>query len=189
MIKNLVKKNRSYRRFQEGETIDRKILEELVDLARLVPNAANMQPLKYFISNTPKTNDKIFPHLSWAGYLTDWEGPEEGERPPAYIIILGDTDIKKVFGCDHGIAAQTILLGAVEKDLSGCIIGSINRKGLQKDLKIKTTLEVLLVIALGKANEKIVLESVQLDGSIEYWRDENDIHHVPKRKLKDIIVK
>ncbi len=189
MLKDLIIKSRSCRRFIENERIDLKFLKQLIDLARISPSGANLQPLKYIVSNKPSTNKKIFPNLAWAGYLTDWEGPQQGERPSAYIIVLGDTSIKRVIECDHGIAAQTILLGACEQGVAGCIIGSINRKNLHRDLKISSSYEILLILALGRSNEKVKLETVGSDRNIKYWRDENGVHHVPKRKLKDIILK
>lgn len=188
MLKELVLKNRSYRRFHQKFTIDRETLIELVDLARLSASALNLQPLKYMLSYDPKKNALVFQHLAWASYLKDWPGPEEGERPSAYIIILGDTEITKSFGCDHGIAAQSILLGATEKGLGGCIIANVKRRELSEALKIPPRYEILLVIALGKPKEKVVIEPVGPDGNIRYWRDSEGIHHVPKRSLSEIIV-
>ncbi|MFB0517469.1 MAG: nitroreductase family protein [Candidatus Neomarinimicrobiota bacterium] len=188
MIRELILKSRSYRRFYQEVAIEVELLRELVDLARLSPSASNLQPLKYMLSGDPERNAVIFSHLSWAGYLEDWPGPEEGERPSAYIIILGDRELSPSFGCDHGIAAQSILLGAAEKGLGGCVIGSINKPGLAKDLAIPSRYEILLVLALGRPREKVVLETVGPDGDIKYWRDEESVHHVPKRALDDIIV-
>jgi nitroreductase len=176
MIKDIILKNRSYRRFFQN-------------LARLSASAANLQPLKYMLSSTPEKNALIFSHLRWAGYLKNWPGPEESERPSAYIIILGDTKISKDFGCDHGIAAQNILLGAAEKGLGGCIIGSIDRKNLRKAFEIPTRYEILLVIAIGKPKEKVVIDIAKDNKNIKYWRDKNKSHHVPKRRLEDIIIK
>jgi len=188
MIKDLILKNRSYRRFYEEFNIEENTLKELIDLARLSPSAANLQPLKYIISSKPDKNSLIFPHLRWAGYLKEWPGPAERERPSAYIVILCDGNIAKSSGCDHGIAAQSILLGATERGLGGCIFASIDRDGLRKDLKISEQYEILLVIALGKPAEKVVIENTGNDGDIKYWRDKNEIHHVPKRSLDDIIL-
>jgi nitroreductase len=188
MIKDLIIKNRSCRRFYQEIVIERQTLRGLVELARLSPSAANLQPLKYILSCEPEKNALIFPHLGWAGYLKDWPGPAEGERPPAYIIILGDTEITISFGCDHGIAAQSILLGATERDLGGCIIGTVEREGLSKALDIPSRFEILLVLAIGKPKEKVVIETVGSDRNIEYWRDSKDVHHVPKRHLDEIIV-
>ncbi len=188
MIAQLVKENRSCRRFHEDHPVALKILEDLVDLARLSASGANLQPLKYILACQPEINAEIFSCLAWAGYLKDWPGPEAGERPAAYIVILGDTGISKDFGCDHGIAAQSILLGAREKGLAGCMLGSINRKALREILNIESHLQILLVLAIGKPKEKIVIEIVGPDGSIRYWRDAEAVHHVPKRALKDIIV-
>ena len=111
--------NRTYRRFYQEVTVEHQMLRELVDLARLSASAANLQPLKYILSCESQKNALIFPHLGWAGYLKDWQGPSKGERPSAYIIILNDTRIGQSSGCDHGIAAQSILLGAAEKGLGG----------------------------------------------------------------------
>jgi nitroreductase len=151
-------------------------------------SGANLQPLKYILSCDPSKNADIFSCLAWAGYLKDWPGPAEGERPAAYIVVLGDTSISESAGCDHGIAAQTILLGAREKGLAGCMLGSIDRNALRDSLNIPSQLKILLVLAIGKPREQVVLEIIGSDNSIRYWRDNEGIHHVPKRKLEDIIV-
>ncbi len=187
LIEELIRKNRSYRRFYQEQSVGISVLRELVNLARLSPSAANLQPLKYILSTNPENNQRIFPTLSWAGYLRDWSGPDEGERPSAYIVILSDSFIKKSIYCDHGIAVQSILLGAVEKDLGGCIIASIDREKLRTVLNISDRYEILLVVALGKPKEEVVLEKIGPDGSIEYWRDKY-VHHVPKRALDEIII-
>jgi nitroreductase len=188
MLSSLVLKNRSYRRFYQDVPISYDSLRELVDLARLSSSAANRQPLKYFLSCEPDQNAIIFPYLGWAGYLKEWGGPIEGERPSAYIIILGDKTISQNVGCDHGIAAQSILLGATEKGLGGCMIGSVRRPELANSLGIPDTFEIMLVIALGKPKETVVIEPLRPDGDIKYWRDDQSVHHVPKRALDDIII-
>ncbi|HBL36013.1 MAG TPA: nitroreductase [Firmicutes bacterium] len=188
MIKTLILKNRSYRRFHEAQPLTRATLVELVDLARCTPSAANRQPLKYFLSSTPERNGRIFPCLQWAGYLKDWQGPAAGERPTGYIVILGDTTISKNFDCDLGIAAQTILLGAVAGGLGGCIIASVDREELRQACSIPAHLEILLVLALGRPQEEVVLEEAAEEGDIRYWRDEKAVHHVPKRRLAELII-
>ena len=132
MIRELVLKNRSYRRFDPMVAVSEELLRELVDLARLSPSGANRQPLKYFLSTKAEINEQIFPHLNWAAYLKDWPGPVEGARPMAYIVILGDTRVADKFWCDHGIAAQTILLGARSMGLGGCMFASINHLVLKE---------------------------------------------------------
>jgi nitroreductase len=188
MIAELITGNRSFRRFYENEAISLNTLKWLVNLARLSASAANLQPLKYYLAHAPSQNAEIFSCLAWAGYLKDWPGPGEGERPAAYIVILGDREISQNFGCDHGIAAQSILLGAREKGWGGCMIGSIHRDRLREILEIPPKLEILLVIALGRPREKVVLEEIAPGESIKYWRDAQGVHHVPKRRLEDIIL-
>jgi nitroreductase len=186
-IKDLITRNRSYRRFYHDKPMTEKQLQDLVDLARLSPSAANLQPLKFIVSHKPGKNENIFSCLAWAGYLKDWPGPEENERPTGYIVILGDTEIAKDFGCNHGIAAQSIMLGATEMGFGGCMIASIQRDNLREFLKIPTRYEILLVIALGEPKERVVIVEAK-DGEIKYWRDANKTHHVPKRPLKEIIL-
>lgn len=188
MIDDLVRRNRSYRRFHEDVSVDETTLRGLVDLSRYCASAANLQPLKYILSCEPKKNALIFRCLAWAGYLKDWDGPAQGERPSAYIIVLGDTKIAKAFGCDHGIACQTMLLAAVGKGLGGCMIGAVKRKELRQALAISDHLEILLVVALGKPKEDVVIDAVGSEGDIRYWRDSEGVHHVPKRSLEEIIV-
>jgi len=188
MLIDLIKKNRSYRRFYEDKAIKKDILISLVDLARLSPSGANLQPLRYFLSADAKTNRLIFPNLAWAGYLQEWDGPMEGERPSAYILILSDQEIKKNIDYDLGIACQSILLGAAELDLGGCIIASVKRESLHEALNLPGELKVNLVIALGHPKEKVVIDDLT-HNDVRYWRDEDQVHHVPKRALKDIIIR
>ncbi len=188
MLKELVQSNRSYRRFHQEIPVTHEELRELVDLGRLSASGANLQPLKYLLSHESERNAAIFETLGWAAYLKEWAGPEEGERPAAYIIVLGDTTIRKSFGVDPGIAAQSILLGATEKGLGGCILASIRRDALRQALGIDQQYEILLVLALGKPKETVVMDPVGPDGDIKYWRDVDGVHHVPKRALDEIIV-
>jgi nitroreductase len=187
MLRELVLRNRSYRRFHQSPAIDLAMLRELVDLARLSPSAANRQPLRYILSADPATNARIFPHMGWAGYLADWPGPEEGERPTGYVVMLADRRISPTVDCDHGIAAQTILLGAAEMGFGGCMIGSIQRDALRAALSIPDDYAILLVLAMGKPSETVVLEACT--GDIKYWRDPAGVHHVPKRSLDEIVLR
>ena len=189
MISEIIKKCRSYRRFYQEVPVSTDDLLEMIDNARLSASGRNAQSLKYIIVNDSDTCSKVYPCLAWAGYLKDWDGPIEGERPSAYIIMLNDSEISTNYFCDHGIAAQSILLTAVEKGLGGCIIASVAREKLGNIMKIPTRYEILQVLALGKPKEKVIIEPIGPDGSFKYWRDENQVHHVPKRSLDEIILK
>jgi len=188
MLKDLVLQNRTCRRFYQDVPVEMETLRELVDLGRLSASATNRQPLKYILSCDPAKNALIFEQIGFASQLKDWHGPPEGERPSAYIIILGDTEISKTFSVDHGIAAQSILLGAREKGLGGCMHGSAKKGALSKALGILPRYEILLVLSLGEPKEKVVIETLQPGGDSKYWRDGDAVHHVPKRKLDDIII-
>ena len=188
MIHDLIKKNRSYRKFDSSVKIEPSAIEKWIELARFSPSARNLQPLKFAFSTDENINKLIFPHLGWAGYLKEWDGPAEDERPVAYLAILQDKSLTHNVHCDDGIAAQSILLGAVEDGFGGCIIGTVNKSKVGKILKLPGTLEILWIIALGKPLEKVVLETTT-GNEIKYWRDKEDVHHVPKRPLDELIFK
>ena len=183
MIEDLVLKNRSYRRFHQDVPVEHETLRELVDLARLCGSAANRQALKYVISSDHRRNALVFPHIRIDN------DPVEGERPSAYIIALEDTRIGSVMQLiDCGITAQTILLGAVERGFGGCMVGNVLRDDLGKALNIPSHLQIVLVIALGKPKEEMVIEAIGEDGFMQQWWDENRVRHLYKRALDGIIV-
>jgi len=167
--------------------VDEQALRDLVALARCTASAANRQPLKYVLCCSPEWNARIFETLGWAAYLSDWPGPGPGERPAAYIVILLDHSVHQEGEIDVGIAAQTILLGAVERGLGGCMLGAVRRDSLATLLELPSHLSVSLVVALGTPVEKVVLEDVGADGSIRYYRDAQMTHHVPKRTVEELI--
>jgi nitroreductase len=188
MLKDLVLKNRSYRRFDNSVAIPMTTLEELVALATVCPSAANKQPLRFILCTARTDNDAIFNCLKWAAYLKDWDGPLPAERPSAYIVMLNtakDWDFAKY---DLGITAQTMLLGAVEKGLGGCMLGAIDREKLRAHFSLNQEIEISLVLALGKPVEDVRIVELPADGSIRYYRDEAGVHYVPKRSQADVVL-
>lgn len=168
--------------------MDEATLRGLVELTRFCPSGANRQSLKYHLAWTPEENATIFQHLGWAKWLADWDGPAEGERPAGYIVILGDTELSEHFDCDAAIAAHTILLGATELGLGGCMIAWIDHEAIVQTFGISERYQVLMVVALGCPKESIVLDEATDPHDIAYWRDADGIHHVPKRPLGDLLV-
>jgi len=187
MFKELVLKNRSYRRFDNSYRLTASDLTELIALARICPSSRNQQALKFKLVNEEDDCLKVFNTLAWAGYLKEWGGPAPEEHPAAYIIVAGDTRLGTRFDVDLGICSQTILLGAAEKGWGGCMIASVKKEQLSQLFSLPAELEILLVIALGKPVEEVVIEDM-VDGNIKYWRDENRVHHVPKRDLNNLII-
>lgn len=189
MLKDILSKNRSYRRFDESFHVEFDDLRSLIELARLAPSSVNMQPLKFVLVNDSKINARVFETLGWAGLLKDWKGPEKGERPSAYVVILCDNTIAKNMKTDVGIVAQTVMLGAAEKGLGGCMLGSVDRSSLAEILNIDTQrFSVELVLALGKPAEIVKIVDIPENGSTAYYRDENGVHYVPKRSVDELII-
>ncbi|MBZ0242240.1 MAG: nitroreductase family protein [Bacteroidales bacterium] len=188
-LRQLVEKNRSYRKFRHGHEISEGELLQMIDLARLTPSSKNRQPLKYILVHDEVDTRAVFPHLRWAWYLKNWSRPTPEERPSAYIVMLLDKQLNTGVDIEAGIAAQTILLAAAEMDLGGCIIHTNNRYELSRYFQLPESLEIVLVIALGKPAQEVVVDEIENDQSIIYYLDADQKHHVPKRKLKDVIWK
>lgn len=187
-FRELVTRNRSFRRFDEYAGMSENMIRDLVELASCTPSAANRQPLRYLPVTGADMTDKLFPCLGWAGYLESWAGPEPGERPPAALVMLSRKEDAAGAACDSGIAAQTILLGAAEKGVGGCIIGSLDRDRLKSGFGISDSWAVLLVIALGIPKETVIIDQIEPGGDIRYWRDRYGMHHVPKRTVDELMV-
>jgi nitroreductase len=186
-LKELILRTRSCRRFDAGVPIGEEPLRRLIELARATPSAANRQPLKYVLSCSADQNRKIFETLSWAAYLKDWKGPDDTERPTAYIVVTLDKSIAFDADIDVGIVSQTILLGATEMGFGGCILANFKKIELEELLGLPQNLIAMLVIALGKPAESVVLEDLPGGGSVKYYRDEASTHHVPKRTVDELI--
>ena len=187
MLKELVLKNRSYRRFYQNELIEKEQLRQWIDLARLGASGRNAQSLRYVTITNQNLCKQVFENLAWAGYLTDWAGPIEGEQPVAYIIMLNDEQLSKNYFCDDGIAVQNLLLGAVEDGYGACILRAFKEKKLRELLNITEDYSLIQVVALGKPKEEVLIEEMKNE-DIKYWRDKDGVHHVPKRKLEDLVI-
>lgn len=187
MIKELLKKNRSYRRFYQNIRISEEELKDIVDAVRYCASGRNAQALKYAIISDEQECAKVYETLAWAGYLKDWDGPIEGERPSAYLIQVLDTQIVENCLCDDGLHLEALSLVATEKGYGCCIIKSFKNENLRNILKLKDEYKITYVLALGKAKEIVVLEDIK-DNDIKYWRSNDEIHHVPKRALDEIII-
>lgn len=186
-LKGLLTRNRSYRRFDQSVRIPRAQLEDMVQLATLTASGRNLQPLKYVIIDNEDTCNRLFPALAWAGYLTEWPGPEEGERPAAYIVQLLDTEMAKEILCDDGLQLEAISLGATALGYGGCIIKAFNKQMVLDAIELPAHLEPRYIFALGRPVEKVVIDTIE-NGDYKYWRDDEKIHHVPKRRMNEILV-
>ena len=187
MISELILKTRSYRRFDKERKITTSELTEMVNGARLSGSAANRQRIRFVLVNDKDTCDAIFGNVAFAGYLKDWSGPSESERPTAYIVMMcKESEIDTSLAIDMGIAAEAILLTATEMGLGGCMIRSFKKSETEAILK-RDGYNAAFVIALGAPTERVYITDV-VDGDIKYYRDENDDHAVPKLSLDELII-
>ncbi len=188
---DLVAAARTCRRFRQEEGLPEGALEWLVSCARVTPCAGNAQALRYATVSSPEACAALFPALRWAALFKDWDGPEEGERPAGYIVVLepagGQRGRLNIVDC--GIAAQTMQLAAQSRGISCCMLLSFSHEVVRQALDLPETYEPLMVLALGVAKETRVLETA--DGGpteTHYWRDGQAVHHVPKLALDRLLV-
>jgi len=175
---------RSIRRFQQ-KPIEPDLLKKLVNAGRLAPSAANIQPLEYFVVNDKDLCVQIFDTIGWAGYIKPKWTPSEKERPVAYIIVLNKNVEKNWNIRDASLSSENIVLAAEAEGIGSCILLNIDKEKIRKIIKIPEDLQIDSVIALGYKSEKSVVEDYV--DSVEYWQDEKQVLHVPKKKLEDIL--
>lgn len=191
MFRDTVMKNRSYRGYDSSYVFTREQLISYVDLTRFTASSVNFQPLKYHIAYEKEEVALIQSMTKWARGLPQMTLPHEGRCPTGFVIICQDTmlsDNLARFQKDIGIVAQTITLAAVEDGLGGCMIGNFNPDEVAEKLNLPANIKPMLIVALGKPAEEIVITEIKNGGDTNYYRDENDVHYVPKRKLNDILV-
>lgn len=191
MLKDLFKRNRSYRKFDPSVPVSMEQLRDWVDNARYAPSSVNIQPLKYRLVADQDTCARLFPLTAWARLLPDYPGPAEGERPTAYVVICCDQSIGpnlSRFAKDVGIVAQTIMLSAVESGFGGCMIGNFVPEEVAKALSLPAHCVPCLILALGMPAEEILLEPLGEEGKTAYYRDVTGRHHVPKRNLEQVLI-
>ena len=186
-IEEVIYRRRTIRRFKQ-EPLPLEVLKKLVDLARVAPMGNNIQSIEFIIVIKKEMKVKLFPCLGWAGSLPEGTRiPEEGRRPSAYIIVLGNTNIKQNAVSDEGAAVQNILLGAIKYEIGTCWMGSIDRDKIREIFEVPKHYKIMHVISLGYPDEESVME--KHEDSFKYWKDEKGVMHVPKRKLEDVLYK
>lgn len=185
-MRELIQKNRSYRRFDGTKKQTKELLASLVESARFSPSAGNMQRLRFRLVYKQEEVDYLFDQLAWAGYLKDWDGPAVGERPTSYVLILTKPEVSTMLAVDMGIAAQSIMLTAVSEGLGGCMLGSFHKERTNARFA-PDGYAVGLVLALGAPIEKVELEDAK-DGDIHYYRLADGTHRVPKLPLDTLIL-
>ena len=184
---DLIKANRSYRGFKQDVRPTCAQLREFVECAEFSASAGNRQPLKFFLSCGEATNEAILEQVAVGALLKPERVlPYKGKEPTAYIVICVDSTISQNAAVDVGIAAQSILLAATEAGFGGCMIGAF-RPEVKQALNLSENLNPALIIALGVPDEEIVLEYAE--NGVKYYRDEAEVHHVPKRSLEELIIK
>ncbi len=183
----LISRARTYRRFDQ-KPLPEGFLNRMVQYARLSPSSGNMQFLKFITIEKKENRDKLFPLLAWAKALEDWDGPAENEQPTGYVVIVLDKQISANPSCDHGIVGQSMVLGAAAEGVGCCMIGSFGKSSVKVALGLEEHQDPCLVMAFGYSGEKVILEDMKEQGSTAYYRDENDVHHVPKRLMGRLLI-
>lgn len=193
-LRQLLRQNRSTRIFDESRRIESSRLESLVDLTRYCASGRNLQPLRYRVVTSADECHAVYPALKWAGYYEDWDGPEPGQRPAAYLIQCIDTSLAETCLCDDGLQLEAITLGAAALGMRACIIKAFNVHAVAEALSLPADMKPLYVVALGYGAEKVMLTDIHTGdayhtaGDIRYYRMPDGTHCVPKRPLEDLLI-
>ena len=183
-LDTLLHRNRSYRGYDPSRTVTRDELLKLVEVTTLVPSGMNRQALRYRLV-TEEDSDKVLPLIRLGGALPELHLPLPGTEPRAFLVICSTVPESPVIDIDLGIAAQSLLLKAVEMGLNGIIIRAFDPVKLQEALGLE--LLPLLVVAIGKGAENIYLKPVEAGESLTYYRKDG-VHFVPKLKAEDLLI-
>ncbi len=182
---DLLAKNRSHRGFDNKFTVREDQLRSIVEVNRLIPSARNQQVLRFRMVLADESH-LVLPHIRLGGALPELHLPFEGQEPRAFVIICSTEAESKYVDMDLGIAAQSMLLRAVEMGLNGICIGAFDKVALREAFALPY--EPLLVLAIGRGAERIQIVDIRADEEHTYYR-RDDVHFVPKVCLEDLIIK
>ncbi|MBI9033891.1 MAG: nitroreductase family protein [Bacteroidales bacterium] len=189
-LKQLIKANRSYRKYEHAIKIEESVILEWIDYARFVSSSKNRQAVRFLVITESDQVQCICNQMQWARHLKGWDGPNKEQMPSALLIVCTDDTVNNKAETDVGIITQTLLLQAVNEGFGGCILRSINRKLIREKYKLNENLKIDMVVALGKPAQEIILEEMGAGSqACDYWEDENGTHHVPKRAMEDVVIR
>lgn len=183
-LARLLRHNRSYRGYDASFRVREDQLRKIIAVATLCPSARNQQVLRF----RPVLADeaaKVLRHIRLGGALPELHLPFPGTEPNAFIVICSTVEESKYVDVDLGIVAQSMLLQAVEMGLGGICIGAFDHKELREELSLPH--EPLLVLAIGRPAEKILLKECRAGDNLNYYRMDNT-HYVPKITIDDLIL-
>ena len=187
-LKELISRARTCRRFKGEHRLSSETLAELVDHARLSASARNHQVLRFITIADKDTCEAMNALVVMGGSLTPEQRATARQHPGGFIVIAGPEKMDDFALMDVGIAAQSINLAAGEAGLACCMIGAVKKNEAAALLDLPKGLQVRLVLALGEPDEVRRLVGRRSDGTLTYYRDENDEHCVPKISLDEAII-
>ncbi len=187
-IKELLKLNRTFRRFEQSPKPTIQELTDWVGSMRFTASGRNAQPLKYIIVTEEELCHKICASVGWAGYLKDWAGPQKDEEPTAYLVQLLDKKIAPKVHLDEGLQLEALSLLAREAGFGTCILSAFSQKEIKEMLKLEDDFQILSILAIGSPKEEVIVVDLENpDDSVAYYRDEEGKHYVPKRKAEELV--
>lgn len=183
-LESLLKRNRSYRGYDATRKVTEEDLLKLLEVVPWVGSGKNEQPLRFRLV-TGEEAGKVHPLVKLGAALPQEHLPHPGEEPSAYIVICSCVPENKVVDMDLGIAAQSILLRAVEEGLGGIFILNFKPEAVQQALHLPLT--PLAILGIGKPAEQVFLIPVSAGDSLDYYRKDG-AHFVPKLPVEELII-
>ena len=183
-LNSLLLKNRSHRGYDSSRQVLVEELKQLAEVCTKIPSAKNQQVLRFKLV-AGEDAPRLQQYTKWGGALPELNLPFPGTEPSAFIIICSTVPENKWVDIDLGIAAQSMLLKAVEMGLNGICIGAFNKNAVVEEFSLQH--EPVLVLAIGKGAEHIQLTRAKEGENLTYYRKDG-VHFVPKLGLDDLLL-
>ncbi len=189
-LKDMLIANRSYRNYNNDVKVTYEELKDIVELTRYCATGGNIQALRYRIVCDDKEVAEMHKLVKFGALLKELNLPYTGNDPTAYLVICAESENSNnaPHATNIGIAAQTMLLGAVARGYGGCMIGNFDKAAATELLDIKEGYHPLLAISLGAPKENCVVRTIRKGEPTAYYRGEGDCHVVPKIALEDLLI-
>jgi len=151
----LVQKRQSCRKYTP-QAVERKIIDQCLEAARLAPSAHNSQPWSFIVVDNPEDIARI----SEKAFAGIYSTTKFASKAPVIIVVIvekvnylirlgGQIRDVKYSLIDIGIACEHLVLQAEELGLGTCWIGWFNEKGVKQALNLPHSAKIKILISMG----------------------------------------
>lgn len=147
LLNEAIQNRHSIRSFRPDAVSEEQLLE-LAEAAQMAPTASNLQAWRFLFITDPQLKEKV-----------DLFSPGLSGKPPVILLICSDMEkVRKkggknseVYGClmDASMAAENLMLKALDLGLGTCAIKSFNEPAVRKVLNLSERYRIELLVSIG----------------------------------------